>query len=248
MEWLKSSILTMDNKHVPSDQAEIKKSLQDIKKFRLEEYALRLKEKKNLTRLSEELTNILDSNSENIENETRSVEKVWMKFDSYIQLRESLLEKTLKKFEEINKLGSKLDKLIAKSEKRVEQIKQDLDELASKTGSMSAMQVRSYSERFTEHFLHCDKDLEKMSTECEHLNGQDHPEAISYQKKIRVLQSRHESFKEKVAKELESKVNKPVDSNNNNVMSESSSVELLNDYLAWIKQKNEFGTRLIQKS
>ena len=55
------------------------------------------------------------------------VEKVWMKFDSYIQLRESLLEKTLKKFEEINKLGSKLDKLIAKSEKRVEQIKQDLD-------------------------------------------------------------------------------------------------------------------------
>ncbi len=128
------------------------------------------------------------------------MEKVWIKFDSYIQLRESLLEKTLKKFEEINKLGSKLDKLIAKSEKRVEQIKQDLDELASKTSSMSAMQVRSYSERFTEHFLHCDKDLKKMSTECEHLYGQDHPEAISYQKKIRVLQSRHESFKEQVEK------------------------------------------------
>ena len=171
-----------------------------------------------------------------------------MKFDSYIQLRESLLEKTLKKFEEINKLGSKLDKLIAKSEKRVEQIKQDWDELASKTSSMSAMQVRSYSERFTEQFLHFDKDLKKMSTECEHLYGQDHPEAISYQKKIRVLQSRHESFKEQVAKELESKVNKPVDSNNNNVMSERSSVELLNDYLAWIKQKTNSGRGLSRRA
>lgn len=56
MEWLKSSILTMDNKHVPSDQVEIKKSLHDIKKFRLEEYAARLKEKKTLIQLSDELT------------------------------------------------------------------------------------------------------------------------------------------------------------------------------------------------
>lgn len=56
MEWLKNSILTMDNKHVPSDQAEIKKSLHDIKKFRLEEYAAHLKEKKTLIQLSDELT------------------------------------------------------------------------------------------------------------------------------------------------------------------------------------------------
>ena len=31
------------------------------------------------------------------ENEIKSIEKVWHKFDHYIQLRESLLEKTFKK-------------------------------------------------------------------------------------------------------------------------------------------------------
>lgn len=45
----------MDNKQVPSDQAEIKKKLNEIKIFQLDEYALRLKEKKRLIQLSEEL-------------------------------------------------------------------------------------------------------------------------------------------------------------------------------------------------
>lgn len=87
----------MDNRHVPSDKHEIKRLLDEIKQFRLEEYASRLREKKRLNQLSEDLMLIKDSDSTSIENETKSVEKVWLKFDNYIQLRENLLEKTLKK-------------------------------------------------------------------------------------------------------------------------------------------------------
>lgn len=97
MAWLKKSISTMDNRHVPSDKHEIKRLLDEIKQFRLEEYASRLREKKRLNQLSEDLMLIKDSDSTSIENETKSVEKVWLKFDNYIQLRENLLEKTLKK-------------------------------------------------------------------------------------------------------------------------------------------------------
>lgn len=39
-----------------------------------------------------------DSENLNVENEIKSIEKVWHKFDNYIQLRENLLEKTYKKY------------------------------------------------------------------------------------------------------------------------------------------------------
>lgn len=38
-----------------------------------------------------------DEERANIESELKSIEKVWQKFDHYIQVRESLLEKSLKK-------------------------------------------------------------------------------------------------------------------------------------------------------
>lgn len=43
------------------------------------------------------LKNFPDSDTFNVENEIKSIEKVWSKFDNYIQLRENLLEKTYKK-------------------------------------------------------------------------------------------------------------------------------------------------------
>lgn len=98
MRWLKDSILIMDNRNVPDTRDAVKASLNNVKTFRLEEYASRLKEKKKLVQLSNEL--ILISTQEeklNIESELKSIEKVWQKFDHYIQLRESLLEKCLKK-------------------------------------------------------------------------------------------------------------------------------------------------------
>ena len=51
MRWLRDSISTMDNRHVPNNIVEIKTILNDVKSFRLEEYAARLKEKKRLIQL-----------------------------------------------------------------------------------------------------------------------------------------------------------------------------------------------------
>lgn len=97
MRWLRDSISTMDNRNVPNSMLEIKTLLNDVKTFRLEEYAIRLREKKRLTNLYNELMSFPDSDSLNLDNELKSIEKVWHKFDNYIQLRENLLEKTYKK-------------------------------------------------------------------------------------------------------------------------------------------------------
>ncbi len=182
MEWLKSSILAMDNKSVPTDQAEIKRSLNEIKQFRLEEYASRLKEKKKLIQLSDELTGgaLDDANTTNIENETKSVEKVWLKFDNYIQMREGLLERTLKKFESLQTLLNKINKLHSNCDKRLSRIQADFDEVSSRLATMPPIQLRSHRERFTELFVQCENDLRKMSIECKHLVDEEQPEADRY--------------------------------------------------------------------
>ena len=54
--WLKESIFTMENKIVPKNMTEIKTMLNDVKSFQLDEYALRLKEKKKLSKLYSDLT------------------------------------------------------------------------------------------------------------------------------------------------------------------------------------------------
>lgn len=97
MRWLKESISVMDNRNVPSDLNEIRICLNNVKSFRLEEYASRLKEKKKLVQLSSELMQFSNEDKLSIESELKSIEKVWQKFDHYIQLRETLLEKNLKK-------------------------------------------------------------------------------------------------------------------------------------------------------
>lgn len=97
MRWLRDSISTMDNRTVPKSLFEVKNLLNDIKNFRLEEYSIRLKEKKRLINLYHDMINLPDSESLNLDNELGSIEKVWSKFDNYIQLRENLLEKTYKK-------------------------------------------------------------------------------------------------------------------------------------------------------
>lgn len=55
MRWLRDSISTMDNRTVPNNIIEIKALLNDVKSFRLEEYATRLKEKKKLLNLYDEI-------------------------------------------------------------------------------------------------------------------------------------------------------------------------------------------------
>ncbi len=55
MRWLRDSISTMDNRHVPNNIVETKAILNDVKSFRLEEYAARLKEKKRLIQLYNDL-------------------------------------------------------------------------------------------------------------------------------------------------------------------------------------------------
>lgn len=97
MRWLRDSIATMDNRTVPKSLFEVKNLLNDIRNFRLEEYSMKLKEKKHLINLFNEMTSLPNSDSLNLDNELTSIEKVWTKFDNYIQLRENLLEKTYKK-------------------------------------------------------------------------------------------------------------------------------------------------------
>ena len=55
MRWLRDSISTMDNRYVPNNLVEIKSVLNDVKSFRLEEYVTRLREKKKLVQLYNEL-------------------------------------------------------------------------------------------------------------------------------------------------------------------------------------------------
>ena len=55
VRWLNESSFTMDNKSIPKNLNEIKTLINDIKAFQLDEYALRLKEKKKLVKLHSDL-------------------------------------------------------------------------------------------------------------------------------------------------------------------------------------------------
>jgi hypothetical protein len=102
-----------------------------VKSFRLEEYALKLKEKKRLTHLcgeiaslgGKETTSIMDEY--NCEGELKSIEKVWSKFDNYIQLRESLLEKAFRKYEQFQLQVQRVDRLYESCERRMDQIESE---------------------------------------------------------------------------------------------------------------------------
>ena len=55
VRWIKDSIFTMENKNVPKNLNEIRTLLADVRSFKLDEYALRLKEKKNILKLYSDL-------------------------------------------------------------------------------------------------------------------------------------------------------------------------------------------------
>ena len=185
MRWLKESISIMDNRNVPTDLSDIKMSLNDVKTFRLEEYCIRLKEKKKLVQLSNELMQYSEDEKTNIESELKSIEKVWQKFDNYIQLRENLLEKSLKKYENLQLVINKIDKLFELCDKRLNQIEKDFYEfIKSNKNQMNQHQIRLANERFDEQLRQCDQELRKMFIECQHLKDEEHSRADIYYEKL----------------------------------------------------------------
>jgi len=246
MRWLRDSISTMDNRNVPNNIIEIKSLLNDVKSFRLEEYATRLKEKKKLLNLYDEIMNLPDSENFNVENEIKSIEKVWHKFDNYIQLRENLLEKTYKKYENLQLLIQKIDKLYENCEKQLNQIEEDFNEIAKQLPTMNQVQINSCNDRFEDQIKQCDHDLRRMFIECQHLKDEEHNEAEYYHKKINQLQNRSLELKSHILNEINSSKTKRLNGHHhstNSLNGGDPAKSSLNNIYNWIENKKKSNSK-----
>jgi hypothetical protein len=193
MRWLRDSISTMDNRNVPCNLKEIRDLLNDVKSFRLDKYALKLKEKKRLMHLCKEileLNSIHNNNEEdvgselndlNVENELRSIEKVWQKFDNYIQLRENLLEKSCKKYEKLEVVCQKIDKSLDTTQTELNNLKKELN---SNHNNSNKLKIKSYDQTLSQ----TEYDLNKiLNSECEQLKCEENPQFDNYAHKIRQM-------------------------------------------------------------
>ncbi|CAF0712702.1 unnamed protein product [Brachionus calyciflorus] len=196
MRWLRDSISTMDNRTVPHSLIEIKSLLNDIRTFRLEEYATKLKEKKRLANLYNEMISLPDSDSLNLDNELNSIEKVWLKFDSYIQLRENLLEKTYKKYENLQVVIQRIEKSYENCDKILNSIENELKQPSNQ--NMMNGHLKSFNERLNDQLSRCDQEIRKLFIECQNLNDEEHNEAEFYYRRAEQIQNRSVDLKTKL--------------------------------------------------
>ena len=107
-----------------------------------------------------------------VEQELRSIDKVWHKFDNYIQLRESLLDRSCRKFEAWHRLAGKLDRLVELGEKRLREL---LDG----------------GEPFEEGLRVCENDLRKAEVELKKWEAEEHcSQTEAYSRRVGLMKKR----------------------------------------------------------
>lgn len=105
--WLNQSIESMSSKcQLPSGYVELKSLIADLKSFRLEEYAAKIKDKKKLANVYAELQSYYGKKFPQIlkaDEDIRVIEKLWDKLDITLQNRESQLEHAILRSEKLQR-------------------------------------------------------------------------------------------------------------------------------------------------
>lgn len=129
--WLNQSIESINSKYqLPSGFVELKSLIADLKCFRLEEYAVKLKEKKKLASIYVELESYYGKNFPQVvgpDEDIRLVEKLWERLDLAVQTRESELEQAILRSE---RLQTRYESFVANTSRidsDLEMLKSQLD-------------------------------------------------------------------------------------------------------------------------
>lgn len=211
--WCREKTAYMQERTFPPTLIEMKRLLDDLKRFRSEEMPPKQRDKTQLQKIYRELERYFETIGEvEVESELRpdALEKAWYKLQSAFADREHILQQEVDRLERLQRLADKVQREMRHVDMKITDLETRIIDEGHRIEKLHPADVKNIVEALETGIRHLEEPILDMIQDCHILKEGRYPQASDLNKNALQLQQRwsqlrttfHSNFIEKLKKGL----------------------------------------------
>ncbi|XP_031629787.1 dystonin isoform X12 [Contarinia nasturtii] len=191
--WCREKTSLLQERSFPSTLLDLKRSYNDLNRFRNEEVPPRQRDKQNLFKVYKELEKYFESIGEvEVESDLRpeSLEKAWHRLQSAIVDRDTILQQEIQRLERLQNLADKLQRDIKRTDSHITKLEQRISEEARRIERLHPIDAKNICEALETEIRQLETPIQEMNEDCLVLKDGRYPQASDLQRKVTNLHKR----------------------------------------------------------
>lgn len=191
--WCREKTAYMQERTFPPTLIEMKRLLEDLKRFRNEEMPPKQRDKNKLQQIYRELERYFESIGEvEVEPELRpdAVEKAWYKLQSAFADREQILQQEVDRLERLQRLADKLQREIKHCDLKITDLETRIIDEGRRIERLHPVDAKNIVEALETEIRHLEEPIQDMNQDCHILKEGRYPQANDLHKKVTKLHQR----------------------------------------------------------
>lgn len=191
--WCREKTAYMQERTFPPTLIEMKRLLDDLKRFRSDEMPPRQRDKNKLQQIYRELERYFESIGEvEVESELRpdALEKAWYKLQSAFADREHILQQEVDRLERLQRLADKVQREIKHVDLKITDLETRIIDEGHRIERLHPVDAKNIVESLETEIRHLEEPIQDMNQDCHILKEGRYPQANDLHKKVTKLHQR----------------------------------------------------------
>lgn len=191
--WCREKTAYMQERTFPSTVIELKRLLDDLKRFRSEEMPSKQRDKTKLQQVYRELERYFESIGEvEVESDLRpdAVEKAWYKLQTAFADREHILQQEVDRMERLQRLADKVQREIKHVDVKITDLETRIIDEGHRIERLHPVDAKNIVEALETEIRHLEEPIQDMNQDCHILKEGRYPQANDLHKKVTKLHQR----------------------------------------------------------
>lgn len=191
--WCREKTAYMQERTFPPTLIEMKRLLDDLKRFRSDEMPPKLRDKTKLQQIYRELERYFESIGEvEVETELRpdALEKAWYKLQSAFADREHILQQEVDRLERLQRLADKVQREIKHVDLKITDLETRIIDEGHRIERLHPVDAKNIVEALETEIRHLEEPIQDMNQDCHILKEGRYPQASDLHKKVTKLHQR----------------------------------------------------------
>lgn len=184
--WCREKTSLLQERSFPSTLLDLKRSYNDLNRFRNEEVPPRQRDKQSLIKVYKELEKYFESIGEvEVEPDLRpeSLEKAWHRLQSAIVDRDTILQQEIQRLERLQNLADKVQRDIKRTDSHITKLEQRISEEARRIERLHPIDAKNICEALETEIRQLEAPIQEMNEDCLVLKDGRYPQASDLQRK-----------------------------------------------------------------
>lgn len=191
--WCREKTSYMQERTFPPTLIEMKRLLEDLKRFRNEEMPPKQRDKTKLQQIYRELERYFESIGEvEVESELRpdALEKAWYKLQSAFADREHIIQQEVDRLERLQRLADKVQREIKHCDLKITDLETRIIDEGRRIDRLHPVDAKNIVEALETEIRHLEEPIQDMNQDCHILKEGRYPQANDLHKKVTKLHQR----------------------------------------------------------